>query len=72
MQANTGAVSVEELVARQKPGFTLDQPFYRDPDIFRKDLEKVVDKSWLYVDHTSEIPNKGDFLLYQIGEESII
>ena len=72
MHKNGGAVSVAELVARQKQGFTLEQPFYRDPEIFRRDLEKVVGKAWLYVEHVSEIPEKGDFLLYNIGEESII
>ena len=72
MRANDGAESLETLVARQQPGFTLEQAFYRDPGIFRRDFEKIVTKSWLYVDHVSEIPNKGDFLLYNIGEESII
>ncbi|MEM7120591.1 MAG: aromatic ring-hydroxylating dioxygenase subunit alpha [Pseudomonadota bacterium] len=72
MQNGGGVVSFEDLIKRQKPGFTLEQPFYCDPDIFKRDLQKIVGKSWIYVDHVSEIPNKGDFLLYNIGEESII
>ena len=64
--------AVDELIARQRSGFTLEQPFYRDPGIFRRDMEKVVSRSWLYVAHESEIPSKGDYLAYQIGEESII
>ena len=65
-------LSIEDLVKRQQPGFTLEQPFYRDPDIFRRDMDRVVARSWIYVTHTSEIPHKGDYLLYNIGEESII
>ncbi len=72
MHNGGGVVSFEDLIKRQKPGFTLEQPFYCDPDIFKRDLQKIVGKAWLYVDHVSEIPNKGDFLLYNIGEESII
>ncbi|MBT6510745.1 MAG: Rieske (2Fe-2S) protein, partial [Rhodospirillaceae bacterium] len=72
MQNNESVVSVEELIARQQPGYTLEQPFYRDPGIFKRDLDMVVAKSWLYVAHASEIPEKGDYLLYNIGEESII
>ena len=72
MQANGAVVPVDELIARQKPGFTLEQPFYRDPDIFGRDMARVVAKAWLYVAHVSELPERGDFLLYRIGEESII
>jgi Rieske 2Fe-2S family protein len=72
MGANGNTVSMDDLVARQKPGFTLEQPFYRDPEIFKRDMAKIVSKQWLYVAHDSEIPNAGDYLLYNIGEESII
>ena len=72
MQANGAMVPVDELIARQKPGFTLEQPFYRDPEIFGRDMARVVAKAWLYVAHVSEFPERGDFLLYRIGEESII
>ena len=72
MRANGNAVSLDELIGRQSPGFTLEQAFYRDPDIFRLDMDKVVAKSWLYVAHVCEIPDKGDFILYSIGDESIV
>ena len=64
--------TVDELIARQRSGFTLEQPFYRDPEIFRRDMDRVVSKSWLYVAHECEIPSRGDYMLYRIGEESII
>ena len=72
MNTNGAAVPVDELIARQRPGFTLEQPFYRDPEIFGRDMARVVAKAWLYVAHASELPERGDFLLYRIGEESII
>ena len=72
MRAHGSATSVEALIARQKPGFTLEQPFYRDAGIFRRDMAKIVSRLWLYVAHVSEIPERGDYLLYDIGEESIV
>ena len=72
MNTNGAAAPVDELIARQRPGFTLEQPFYRDPEIFGRDMARVVAKAWLYVAHASELPERGDFLLYRIGEESII
>ena len=72
MRANGHAINIDTLIARQRSGFALEQPFYRDPGIFMRDMEKVVTKSWLYVAHEGEIPSRGDYLLYRIGEESII
>ena len=72
MGAEQVEASVEALIARQKPGFTLEQPFYRDAGIFRREMTKIVSRHWLYVGHVSEIPERGDYLLYAIGEESII
>ena len=72
MRTNGASAPLDELIARQKPGFTLEQPFYRDREIFRRDMARVVARTWLYVAHVSEVPEPGDFLLYAVGEESII
>ncbi len=66
------ALSLEDLVARQTPGMSLEQPFYTDPSIFERDLERIVAKQWLFVDHVSAIPSPGDVITYEIAGESII
>ena len=66
------SVSLEELVARQTPGMSLEQPFYTDASIFERDLERVVSKQWLFVDHVSAIPATGDVITYEIAGESLI
>jgi phenylpropionate dioxygenase-like ring-hydroxylating dioxygenase large terminal subunit len=71
MTVNDGT-TLEALVARQKPGFSLEQPFYGDEEIFKLDLERIVAKQWLYVDHASRLPNTGDYLLFPVGDEEII
>ena len=64
--------SIETLLDRQRSGFTLEQPFYTREDIFRLDLEKVVTPQWHYVDHVGQLPNRGDYLLYEFAGESVI
>ena len=67
-----GAVLLEELVRRQTPGMSLEQPFYTDPGIFEEDIERIVSRQWLFVDHVSAIPESGDVVTYEIAGESII
>ena len=71
MTLDNGA-SLDELIGRQKPGFALEQPFYGNDAIFKLDLERVVSKQWLYVDHVSRLPEVGDYMLYRIAGEEII
>ena len=68
------AKRLAERVAAQraKPGFALDAHFYRSPRVYRKELDEILYKSWLYAGHASQIPNPGDYFLYDLGEDSII
>lgn len=50
----------------------LDQAFYTDADIFERDISEIYLKSWLYAGHVSEIPKVGDWLLFEMAEESVI
>ena len=43
-------------------GFSMEQKFYVDPNIFQADLEKIAYVDWLFVDHDSRVPNPGDTL----------
>ncbi len=63
---------LSELIDRQRPGFSLEQPFYRDPEIFEREMDRVFMRQWLLVDHVSRIPEAGDYLLFEIAGESII
>lgn len=56
----------------RKPGYTLDQPFYIDPDFYKLDLEHIWYKDWLFVGHDCEIPNPGNYMTVQIGDYSVV
>lgn len=63
---------IAELVSRHKPGFSLEQPFYNDPAIFERDVQRVILPYWLFVGHEARIPRPGDFFQANIAGEMII
>ncbi len=64
--------AIQALIERQPPGFALQRDFYRDPQVYARDIERIFMRSWLYVGHSSQIPRIGDFLLFEIDAESVI
>ena len=70
--ADTSQVSISKLVERQVPGYSLEQAFYVDPEIYTLDLEKIFLSDWLYICHMSQIPKTGDCFTYDIANESIM
>jgi phenylpropionate dioxygenase-like ring-hydroxylating dioxygenase large terminal subunit len=63
---------VRDLIARVRPGWSLEQPFYTDPEIFALDLEKVWRRHWLFVGMGAQIPNPGDWFQYRLGDDRIL
>ena len=64
--------NLKQLIKSQKPGYTLDQVFYKDPDIYEMDLNTFFFNHWVFIGHVSRIPNIGDYFLFETGNESII
>ena len=63
---------INGLIAECRPGFTLPQPFYTDPEIFQRDLERIFYRHWLMAGHVAQLPEPGSYFLYEIAGESII
>ena len=55
-----------------KRGFAIDPYFYRSHIVYEQELTSLVFKSWIYAAHISEIPNPGDFVQLEIGEDALI
>jgi Rieske 2Fe-2S family protein len=66
------ANDIKALAAAQPEGRALDQAFYHDDAIYRKELDRLFMRSWLYAGHISEIPRVGDWFLYELDRESVI
>ena len=60
------------LIDRQVKGFSLQQEFYRDPAIFERDISRIHLRHWLCVGHVSRIPNRGDYFVFDVANESFI
>ena len=55
------------LLERRRPGFSLEQPFYTDPDFFKTDMELIWYRDWLFVGHDCEVAKPGSYFTVQIG-----
>lgn len=64
--------SISQLLSAYKSGKSLNQDFYRDPDIYERDIDRIYLRAWLYVGHESELAHLGDYLLFDFAGESVI
>ena len=60
------------LLKGRRPGFSLDQPFYIDPEFYRLDLELIWYRDWLFVGHDCEIAKPGSFFTVQVGDYPVV
>ena len=60
------------LIKNQVKDWSLDQKFYKDEEIFNLEIENIYMNSWLLAGHESQIPNTGDYFLFNLLSESVI
>jgi len=63
---------LEQLINNQVKDWSLDQEFYKNKEIFDLEIEKIYMNSWLLAGHESQIPNTGDYFLFNLLSESVI
>ena len=64
--------SIRELIACQKPGWSLEQRFYTDPGIYTLELENIVMRNWIFAGHQSQLAAAGDYIVLNVANESTI
>ena len=72
MVAAPVADSLESLIRRRKPGYSLEQAFYTSPEIFEADLDMIFRRHWIYVGVEPDVPEPGDYMAVDIGSASIL
>lgn len=60
------------LIRGRREGFSLEQPFYIDPDFYKLDLELIWYRDWLFVGHDCEIAKPGSFFTVQVGDYPVV
>ena len=60
--------AIEELV---KPN-RVHKSVYTDEAIFNLEMERIFERTWVYVGHQSQIKNPGDYLTVNVGRQPLI
>ncbi|NNL95507.1 MAG: aromatic ring-hydroxylating dioxygenase subunit alpha [Xanthomonadales bacterium] len=63
---------MQQLIERQPDRHSLDRAFYTDPEIYQREIDLIFLRSWQYAGHVSEVPRRGDWFLFEFGNESVI
>jgi nitrite reductase/ring-hydroxylating ferredoxin subunit len=45
---------------------------YTDPDLFELEMERIFGCAWLFVGHTSQVPNSGDYITTELGRQPVV
>jgi phenylpropionate dioxygenase-like ring-hydroxylating dioxygenase large terminal subunit len=61
-----------EIMAQQRAGYALTQPFYCEETLFARELERVLLRHWHCAGHHSQVPEPGDFFTVDLCGESLI
>lgn len=63
---------LKNLIASRQPGYGLPRAFYHDPALYQAELDVIWRGGWLFAGHACQIPQPGDYFLYEIDGDSII
>lgn len=63
---------IAQLLKDYQHGYSLEQDFYKSPEVYRAELKQIFLKNWIFAGHISQIPNIGDYFLFEFDQESII
>jgi len=72
MISNMETADLAALLRTYEPGHGLPREFYTDPLIFERDLDRMLLRHWFCAGHVSSIPRPGDYLMVELGAESVI
>ena len=50
----------------------ISRELFISEEIYRRELEQVFARAWLFIGHESQIPKPGDYFVSSMGEESVI
>jgi phenylpropionate dioxygenase-like ring-hydroxylating dioxygenase large terminal subunit len=63
--------SLDELMTLDGPR-SISARVLSDSELFELELERIFDRSWMFVAHESEIPTPGSFVTRQLGSDPVI
>lgn len=74
--ASTGTApapeSLQALLARRRPGYSLEAPLYLRDDVFQADLDIIFRRHWIFVGVAAQAAEPGDYFTVEIGGDSVL
>jgi phenylpropionate dioxygenase-like ring-hydroxylating dioxygenase large terminal subunit len=64
--------SFADLVADDAGTFRVNGAVYTDPDVFAAEMDRIFERTWLFVGHESELPAVGDYKTVLAGTQPLI
>ena len=61
-----------DLVQEDARNFRVDTRAYTDGDIFQAEMQRIFERTWVYVGHESEVEKPGDFKTTTVGRNPVI
>lgn len=69
---NAGANPHAGMVVESGNDFRVDTRVYLDQSVFDEEMRRIYESTWVYVGHTSEIPDAGDYKTTTVGLNPVI
>lgn len=63
---------LDRLIARQRPGWSLEQPFYVSDGLYEVERHGWLAAQWYVIAHGSELPAAGAFIVRELLGESLL
>jgi Rieske 2Fe-2S family protein len=63
---------IDALVRSRRPGHSLPQALYNDPDAFAFDMDAIFSRSWLLLGFEAELPKPGSYMATTIGKWPVL
>lgn len=63
-------VSVRGLIDDEQG--TISRQIFTSDEIYRRELENLFTRAWLFVGHASQVPNPGDFFSSRMGSDPVL
>lgn len=65
-------VVIRDLLDQHRPGRALPRAFYHESELYQAEIDAVWRRGWLFAGHSCQIPNPGDYVVYDVDTESVI
>lgn len=66
------SADVSQLIARQRAGWSLEQPFYVSDELYEFERRGWLARQWYVLAHCSELPEAGSFIVRELLGESLL